>query len=270
MPDLENYDDILDGEPQPDEVQSDTRVSPLGDEIDESVKSVKEEIVEEEVEKPSKTEEPKEPPEDTEEEPSEQHPLEKQFYEAGLDKQFKGGLEELLRRVPDMNKYITALEAERKTLRDQMATREPEPRQAPSADDLYNDPSGVISKIVDEKIGAVNEKLAEMEVKSFVNSKPDFDEMQPLMREQLEKNPGLGALGYGAVPVLYQMAKATQLEKVAADAAKKASQPVVNKESAETSVSKKAVPIDENSMESYKDMSIEEMRRKFGYTREGL
>jgi hypothetical protein len=242
---------IIDGEPEPDTVtDSEGRVTAVDEEIVDTTE-------------PSKVEEPVEAPPDTEQERSEH---EKRFYEMGLDKQFKGGMDEMLRRIPDMNSYITSLEKERNEYRRQLEGTPKEEPKAPSPDDFYNDPVTAINRIMDDKMSTVNSQIADMRVQTFIASKPDYGEMEPLMLEQLQNNPGLRQLGIDAYPVLYQMAKATQLNKVADEAAKKAPVTVPDKSAAESTVGKKTTSPPTDSMEYWRNKSLKDIENEAGFS----
>ena len=120
----QDINDLMDdGDPKP-EPESDTKTSPKGEEIPSDITPPPEFKEDEILEKdePSKTDEPAEQVPEGTEDKVELSETEKRFIELGLDKQFKGGLSEAIQRLPDMNKYITALENERNALRSQTAT----------------------------------------------------------------------------------------------------------------------------------------------------
>lgn len=265
----EDYSQFIDGEPEPEiEIKPDGEVTAKGEEIPKGLApdTQTEELVQEE--ESSKPDDPDgdEPgaPERTDDE-SALNPVEQRFIELGLDKQFKGGLQEAIERLPDMNKYITSLEHERKVLREQTANPKEEPNKAPSQDDFYDDPVTAINGLLDSRFQEVNRKFDEMAVQSFVASKADYHDLEPVMMKQLEQNPGLSALGVNAIPILYQMAKGTQLAQVAAKAPT-ANAP--NKASAETSVSKRATTPSKDSPDYWQGKSLKEIEQELGFAPE--
>ena len=183
--------DLLEGS-NTENVKSDTQVSPVGEEVPEGlepeVTTIEPDLISEDVPTPS---EPEPEPAPVEEGTPELSPIEQAFYAKGLDKQFKS-VEDMMNRVPEMNKHIDNLSVERKQLRElKEQAPQKEPVKAPSAEDFYNDPVGIIDKMVAQKQEEVNRRFDEMEVNSFMRSKSDFNEMAPLMEEQLDQNPHL-------------------------------------------------------------------------------
>ena len=160
----------------------------------------------------SKIEEPEKVIEETE--PVVAEPtIDDRFNALGLNKQFKGGPTEAIEKLPEMNKYITQLEAERNALKAKLTPerREPEPL---TGEDLYNDPENALNRVLTPKIQELNDRIEDMRVESFRSSKKDFDDMTPLMIKELEANPEIGQLGkVNAMKILYKMAKQTQLER---------------------------------------------------------
>jgi hypothetical protein len=260
-----NLEDLMEGgEPQP--VKSTDRVALTGETIDSDVVDMPVNIIEE---IPAKNEEPERVIQKTAVTP-EMSPVEKRFLELGLDKQFKGGLSEAIERIPDMNRYINDLTHERKALkelREQQVTPQAKPAEAPSADDFYNDPINVLSKVVDSRLESVNRQFEEMRAESFINSKSDFHAMEPLMEGLLQQNPGLKQLGVQALPILYQMAKGSQLSQVAAEASRKAT-PSPRKSSAETGVGARVTKPDINDLSYWRGKTRKEMEEEIGFAPE--
>ena len=252
---------IVEGEEAPELVVSGGTASLRGEEVPDDVLPEPEtdNIVNED---PPPAEEPQEEAQPSTGGEAELSPFEKEFYEKGLDRQFPGGPSEMLQRVPEMNKYINDLTVERKKLKElQERPPAPEPSQAPSPDDFYNDPIGTLDKVVESRTSAFNRRFDEMEAKAFVNSKSDYSDMEPLMEMQLQQNPGLQSLGISALPILYKMAKSEQLSKVTA-------QPVPartpNKSSAETSVGKKSPPVNKSDPSYWIGKTPKEMEEELG------
>lgn len=249
---------------EPEEVKSDTKVSKAGEEIPEGFEP---KIVDEEfmAEEPPKVTEPVvEPtPPDTGK-PPELSPLEQAFIDKGLDKQF-GSIEEMMERVPVMNRHIDDLSVERKKLRalQEEATPEPEPEKLPSSDEFYADPISAINKMMDSREGATNKRLNDMEADTFISSKADYEDMEPLMEEALRDNPWMAAGGTKALKALYQMAKGRQLSKLAGQPAPA---PAPKKASAESSVGKKSPPVDKNDPSYWVDKTPKEIEDELGVT----
>lgn len=232
--------DLLEGA-NTEDVKSDSKTSLAGEEIPEALEMEGPEIEDgllSDEEPPTPSEPEKAPAEAGEPELS---PLEQEFKDKGLDKQFTS-IEDMMNRVPEMNKYINDLGVKNKELGklQEQAPPATEPEKAPSADEFYNDPLGTIKKIVEKGQEGYYRRLDDMEVNSFIKSKSDYKDMEPLMEEALSDNPGMQALGIKALEPLYLMAKAKQLSKVAVNPPTK---PAPNKTSAETSVGKKSAPV---------------------------
>ena len=248
--------DIMEGS-ETENVTSDTKVSQMGEEIPEELE-VEVPTIEDDLLSEDATPTPKEPEEAQPE--AGLSAIEQEFKNRGLDKQFKS-VEDMMNRVPEMNKHINDLSVERKRLRElEKQAPQPEPYKAPSSDDFYDDPVSIITKMVEARVGVVNQKLQQIEVDSFVNSKSDYAEMEPLMEAQLERNPDLQTLGIRALPVLYQMAKAEQLSRVPTP-----TRTVPNKSSAETSVGKKSAPIVKDKS-YYNNLTPKQIEEELGVT----
>jgi hypothetical protein len=254
-------------------LESTTKVSLTGEEIPSDLEPETDpdisQIIEDEP--APKTDEPAEEqaPEGTGEPELSDH--EKKFFELGLDKQFKGGLDEVLQRIPNMNKYISDLELRNKTLLENQATPPAEPAkpELPSAEEFYEKPIESIQKMlnakVNEQLSGINEKLIQYEAKNFENSVPDYKQMEPLMMDQLNLNPGLKQLGTDAFPILYKMAKAQQLSDTA-PAPTTPEVKVIDKASAETSAGKKVTPVDKTDPAYWQGKSRAEIAKELGVT----
>jgi len=258
--DLSEY---VDGLPAPEIVEHKSgRVTVKGEEIPEGVTPV----VDDSVEEPSKKSEPEEVPATTEEEKPVLSAFEQEFYKRGLDKQFKGGPNEMLDRVPEMNKYITRLERERALARE--ATPQAEPFKPPSNEEFYEKPQEAITKMIDQVVGqklsSFDQKLQEFEYKAFVASRLDFNELEPTMMEQLEANPALKLLGMNAVPVIYQMAKAQQLAKLVEQ--QKAVPPSPDKKVATATTGKKTSTPPTDSPAYWQGKSLKEIEDEVGFS----
>ena len=245
--DENSFDDMIEGETPELDVKPDGTVAIEEEQLETPDIS---QFVEEE---PSKIEEPETVIPETE--VAHVSPFEQKFNELGLSRQFPGGIDEMLSKIPDMNRYITSLEGERNALRDRQAPEQPNPE--PTTEDIFDDPRNYIKQAVAGEMETVNNKLADYEYKSFVASKPDFAQMEPLMEEQLRNNPGLRTLRLDAMPILYRMAKSEQVLNAPPPAPAPA--PTVNKDSAQISASKK--------VETNKDtsnMTMKELENHFG------
>jgi len=261
---VDNFDDLIDGTPEKDvDISADGRVTVKGEEIPDGNRSVEEDVIDD-----SKTTPPQdEAPEGTESEQDEPSPFDEfmdKFREYGLEGQFKGGPEEMLRRVPEMNRYITQLEQERAQWRKQQTTQQ-ESAEVPFPEDFYERPAEVIKKMIQNEMADVNKELQTMKYQAFVSSRPDFRELEPIMQEQLDANPGLQALGVDAVPVLYQMAKAQQLAKLA-EQTKKVPEAGPDKELATSTTGKKTKSPPQNSKEYWQGKSLKEIERELGFS----
>ncbi len=253
--------DLLDGA-DTENVESDSQTS-AGEEIPEALEIEGGEIEEgllgeDETPTPS---EPEKAPAEAGEPPL--SPIEQAFKDKGLDKQFKD-VEDMMNRVPEMNRYINDLGVKNKELGKLQEQAPPvtEPEKAPSADDFYNDPVSVIQKMVDKRQDEYNQRFDDMEMDAFKSSKSDYRDMEPLMEEALLDNPGMRALGVKALEPLYLMAKAKQLSKMAVNPPTK---PAPNKASAETSVGKKSVPVDKDKA-YYEGRSLKQLEDELGVT----
>ena len=267
----DNFDDITDdGEGPVEEPIVDPTTSLKGEIIPDDLKVKPADVIDEdEPSKPVEAEpEPVQPPEGTEEPSPEVNPYDQKFQELGLDRQFPGGIADMLSRQRETNKYISDLEAQRNALRDQQATPKPEPVQAPSDEDLVNSPVAVINQMLESRIQTVqetvNQRLDNAQLERFVESKSDFHDMEPFMAEAFRDHPELIALGTKAVPVLYKMAKATQLSRAKATPPTR-TEPVPDKGSAQTSTGKKITTPDINDPEYWRDKSPEEIEKIVGY-----
>lgn len=256
---------LIDGEPAPEtEQKPDGRVTVKGEEVPDDVTEVDEKIVDET--KSSKPGEPEGVTPETEE-PKPLSPEEARFRELGLGKQYPGGIKQMIESQPRTNKYIAEIEAERKRYREEMANREPEAQiEPPSRDDFFDDPMGTINRVMDSKLDGVNEQFDNIRVEAFINSKQDYKQLEPMMIQQLEQNPALKTLGANAVPVLYQMAKATQLSQ--AQSTQEVQPNPEAKANAETSTGKKATPPDKSSRAYWQGKSLKEMEEELGYSEE--
>lgn len=250
--------DLLEGA-NTENIESDSKTSLVGEEIPETIESEQREIEEgllDDVPTPSEPETPVPAKEGIKEELS---PLEQEFVKRGLDKQF-GTLEGMMDRVPALNKHVNDLSVERKELmRLKEQAPRPEPVKAPSSDDFFDEPIPVIQGLIDRRYEEFNQRFDAMEANSFINSKSDYSDMEPLMEEALASNPGMRTLGIKALEPLYLMAKAKQLSSVPAPA----TQPAPKKTSAETSVGKKSPPVEKDA-KYWQGKSLEEMEKELG------
>jgi hypothetical protein len=259
--DITDYSDLVDDGKDEKVVESDDRTSPAGEIIPDDSKTIKDEIIE--PAQPVKVEEPEKVIEDTTGTP--ENPYDTRFKELGLDTQFKGGVEEMFSKQPATNKYISDLERERNYYRDE-ANRAPEakPEVSLTGEDFDNDPMAVVNQIVDSKITHVNTQLANMEAKQFINSKSDYTKLEPLMMAEARENPALAAMGVAAIPILYKMAKATELSQ--AKAATTVPPPVTQeqKDNATTTTGRKEVTPNKNDPRYWQGKTVKEMEDEIG------
>jgi hypothetical protein len=263
MPDLDNFDDLIDNGNEPEEKVPVGSVSPKGDEVPPDVKPREDDVIDD-----SKTVPPqKEDTADGTEEPelSKYEQLEKEFTERGLDKQFKKGIAEMFDRVPEMNRHITRLEQEAAERRRQEATPVAEPMKPPSAEEFYEHPAEAVKRMIQAEMQGINTRLTKAEMETFVNSKPDFKDLEPMMTAELNANPGLQALGINALPILYKMAKAEQLSRLA-EQPKKEPTPGPNKELAKSTTGKKTSTPPTDSLEYWANKSLKDIEREIGFS----
>lgn len=265
MPELDekninDYSDLLDGGDDK-VVETGARVSLAGEEIPKTMEIIEPEIVE--PVQPVKVEEPPEVIPDTTVAP--ENPYDTRFKELGLDTQFKGGVEEMFSKQPATNKYIAQIEAERNHYRD-MANRPPEakPEVPLTGEDFDNDPLAIVNQIVDSRITDVNTKLVEMEAKQFIGSKEDYGKMEPLMMAEAREHPELASMGVKAMPILYKMAKATQLSEAKAAAVVPPPVTEEQKKNAVTTTGRKEVAPDKDKMEYWAEKTQKEMIEEIG------
>lgn len=263
----DNFSDLIEGDEPEIEIKSDSTVSLRGEEIPKEVipEPETEQLIDDEpTSKPVEPEKVIEGTEPPSVEP-ESYDAETHFNEQGLGKQFKGGLKELIERFPETNKYITQVEAERNHWKERAATPKAEPPEAPSAEDFYNDFPGSLNKVLDSKLNEVNERFEEMEVKTFQDSKQDFDDMAPQMMQELRNTPEIGQLGKAkAMKILYQMAKGTEISRASAEASKRVvGQPLPDKANAETPTGKKAPPVVKDKA-YYEGLTEAELEKELG------
>jgi len=259
--------DIMEGSTTED-VTSDTKVSLAGEEIPEELEVEKATIeddllAEESIPTPS---EPKTEPQET---GVELTPIEQEFIKRGLDKQFKS-VEDMMSRVPEMNKYINDLSVNNKRLQalEKQAPPKREPEPMPSSDEFFNSPVEIIEKMIARKQNDVIEKQNEMSARfdkmekdAFIASKADFKELVPLIEEVLAENEWLLDVGgVKAIKAVYQMAKAEQLSRVPTPV-----RTVPNKASAETSVGKKSTPIVKDKS-YYNNLTPKQIEEELGVT----
>ncbi len=228
-----------------------------------------------EPEKPEVTEpQPTEPEtpvvEETSAEP-EPHPYDKAFIERGLNKQFPGGVTEVITRIPDMNKYITTLEQANAAYRRQygdIAQPKREEPPPPTADDFMVDPVNAVTRIFENKWSQVQERLDNMEVKAFRDTHKDYNDLLPVMNEKLAENPRLAMLGIEAIPVLYTMAKAEKLSQAAQTTQPKAPAVTPDKARAVSSAGGKKTVTPARSVEDWMNMSTKDIEKEIGFAPE--
>ena len=211
-------------------------------------------------------------PEGTEE-TVELNPIEKAFIERGLDKQFKGGLEEAIERIPDMNKYITTLEQQNALLRriaEQPQAKAPEPTPEPQfePDKFFENPYPALDGryVRQDDVAAIRQELEAMKAQTFMQSKPDFQKMAPAMTEILAEHPNIQKLPtVEALSLLYDAAKARQIPAMVAEASKKSSATTGDKQRAETDVkgtlTKKTTT---RTLDDWVNMKPEEIEKEIG------
>lgn len=200
-------------------------------------------------------------------------PYEKAFIEKGLDKQFKGGIEEAIERIPDMNRYITQLEQQNAEYRRWLAQQQVQPK-SPEPEHVEYEPDKFIENPFDtldrryarpDAIQALEAKIEGIEIRNFIQSKPDFDKVAPIMQSTIGEYPELLNMPRPqALRILYEVAKARQIPSLVNEASKKA---VVStaQQRAETdvkgTVTKKT---SERSLEDWVKMKPDEIEKEIG------
>ncbi len=258
-------DSLIDGGMPEVEVKPDGSVSLKGDEIPEGVEPVEDDVIEKDV--PPKADEPEpdaEPaPRGTDAEQEQVSEIEKKFQESpSLVKRF-GTVENMLERMPDTDKYITNLEAERNEYREK-ATPKEEPSKPPSVEEFYENPVEIVKQLIQDESQSMRTEMSDMKIESFISSKKDFAEMEPFMMEQLKLHPELKSLGPKAAPILYTMAKGVQISR-AVNKPNPAPAPVPDKTKAEASVGKKTEAISKDDPRYWRDKTIPEMEDELGF-----
>jgi len=263
---------IVDDEGPEVEIASDGRVTLSGEEIPDDVKVVEDNVVEEEpVSKSDEPEIPEEPaPEATEtEEEKKVSAFEERFYaDERLVKRF-GTPEAMLERIPETDKYISRLEEERNYFRDRATPKEEPKHEAPSEEDFNNDPFKAIDRLIESRTAPLKQELYAVKYQNFVNSKPDFKAMEPLMEKVINDNPGLKRLGLDALDIAYKVAKAEQFSEAKPAAPQPAPTPKPDKTHAEAgSGKKKAVQVDKNSLDYWRGKTQKEIEEEVGFAPE--
>lgn len=197
------------------------------------------------------------PPEPAQE-PTPYDKLVAKFQELGLDRQFKGGIDEALDRLPNMNKYITDLEKERNQYRDHILSKQEPPVEAPEPD-FYDDPKSAIDARLAQERTAWTTEIENMKIQNFRDGHKDYDELMPTMLEVGREYPGLINLKPSeAVRLIYSLAKAKTIPKVVEQVR---AQPDPSKAVSTTDTKKKAPSY---TAEDYTKMSVEELEKLFG------
>jgi len=176
-----------------------------------------------------------------------------------------GSLSEMINQQGRTDKYIGKLEEERNYFRSQATSKEEPKVEAPSIEDFTDDPMNAVEKLVDNRMVGVNAKLQKMEYDNFVQSKADFADVELLMDEQLRQNPELKMLGYGALPILYKMAKADQISRAKATQPQPAPVPKPDKTHAETSAGKKIAVLSKDDPRYWHDKTNKEIEDEVGF-----
>ena len=193
-------------------------------------------------------------------------PEEKLFAEKGLDKQYPGGIQDLIERAPDTNKYLSDLEKERNHYRDQLKLQGQEPPA--EAEFNYEDPKASIEAMIGKRDPVSQQEFEDFKVQNFIKSKgDDFSRLHPKMEQKLRELPGLAKLPPGeAVEVLFGIAKAEEMRQAIEKA--QGDSPPPDKDLAETDVLGIAKDKTQKSPEDYARMSDEDMEKEFGVKEE--
>lgn len=165
--------------------------------------------------KPTETEPGVKPEVGTETKPEEPaDPYAARFKELGLDRQFKGGIDEMLRRVPDMNRELTRLQMERAEDRRQLADLNAKIASMSKGDQLktpakvdpdrlMTDPDAALSEAgilrrddltkQEERIQAVEHRLIQQEIREdearslkFIESCPELQDVAEELKSGAE------------------------------------------------------------------------------------
>lgn len=213
-----------------------------------------------------------EPKEDSPEEQPVVNPYDQKFRERGLDRQFKS-LDDVLDRLPLMNKWQTELsqrnaELERKF--QELNKPQPEPYDP---DAFIDNPDkyleGKYSKAGD--VEQLRQKVQYMELAQTVNQfksvHPDYDEVEPIMTQILQDDPGI-LQTRNPLEYLYVLARQRKPAGVTAAVEKTKgqieSQVAREKVSAETTPSKPRKPKSTAiSVQELQKMPLDELRARF-------
>ena len=199
-----------------------------------------------------------------EDEPDEPHPYQKTFDDLELSKYGYKDVSDLLNRVPDLMRWGN--ENARRIAEIERRQEEVEP---PSADEFYDNPIEAIQRATDQRFREIDNKFQMMEVQTFINSKPDFAQMEPLMVQEVSKYPGIRNLPMReAYELLYNSVKARQIPDIVKDTSQKAKAKPVDSTQAKTTVGKpdKGSPI--KTMADWVNMSTADIEKEIGTTKD--
>jgi hypothetical protein len=202
------------------------------------------------------------------------NPLEQEFRNAGLDKQF-GDLAGMVKAVPGLNQAYTQTRQElaeiRRQLWEQQNKKPPEPEIPLDTDAFLENPAKVIDAYIDRKLSAqkadVESKFDMMEAQKFVDSKPDIIDLVPIMEQEMLANPGLNTLpAKERIQILYKMAKASQIPAIVQSVTNTAKTPTPDKAKAEAGTKGVTKPkvVGEKTHQQWIEMTPEEIEKEIG------
>ena len=245
--------------------------------IEEPKGDVPEEPQEEELETPLE----EQPEGEVPQEQPQVDPVTARFKELGLDRQFPGGVDDMLNRMPYMNKWQTQLSQENADLKKKLEERQrTEQQQQYDPETFYQDPDSYLGQkyATKEEIAAMQNQMRSYQDQAFADrynrfadSHTDFRQLEPVMQQILLDDPGYNNLR-DPLSSLYNEAK-----RRTAHYAQAAVQATQEKVSAETSKEKVRASTEGsgakpksrklNKDDLYK-MSVPELEKLMGFSEE--
>jgi hypothetical protein len=192
---------------------------------------------------------------------------EKRFVELGLDKQFPGGIDQLIENMPKYNAAFTQTLQKRSQPEQQQVETKPPPVTDES---FQEDPlTGVKTLLAQhgqtlaQQQQAQQQRMDQIEYDSFMASKVDSPQMLQSMIDISNNTPSLQTLPVREyMPILYGLAKAAQIPTAVAQAAQTAATTTPNPSNAEAGVPGKTERmVGEPSLQQLAAMSTEEMEK---------
>ena len=193
---------------------------------------------------------------------------EKRFIELGLDKQFPGGIEQLIENMPKFNATFT--QALQKQQPQQVVQQTPTNPQQVTDESYQEDPlSGVKTLLAQqEQVRLQGEqaqltRMDQIEYDTFMAGKGDGTQMLPFMVQASNNNPALQSLPVrDYMPILYDIAKASQIPTAVAQAAQTAQTTVPDPSKAEAGVTGKTErAVGQPSLQALSEMTTAEMEK---------